>query len=225
MDENLKMTIIGYDDPRFLKKSFVEPFKVQVNPETYSQSVKICFSSLQAQGTSANDSKHNHTEPQKVNFEFLLDRTGALGNYDKAGVEPDVEHFKELTLNYEGSIHKPRYLMLLWGKLIFFCHLQSLDVEYKMFNKDGVPVRAILKTTFREFVETKLRVHRELKSSPDLTHVRIIKAGDTLPMLSFDIYGDPGYYLEIAKANNIINFRKLEPGREIIFPPINKIEI
>ncbi len=39
---------------------------------------------------------------------------------------------------------------------------------------------------------------------------------------SYRIYGDSKYYLEVAKANNLTNFRKLTPGQEIFFPPIQK---
>lgn len=226
MNETLKMTIIGFTDPKFMAKAFVEPFVAHVNPDSYTQSTEICYSDEQSQGTSSGSGKHSHTKSREMSFELLLDRTGALGNTEpkSSGVEDDIQHFKKLTLDYDGEIHKPRYLVLLWGTLIFFCQLKSLSVEYKMFNKDGVPVRAVLKTKFKEFIEAKLRTIYEQKSSPDLTHVRTVKEGDTLPMLAFEIYGDSGYYLELARVNNIVNFRNLDPGREIKFPPIEKLE-
>ncbi|NOR75025.1 MAG: LysM peptidoglycan-binding domain-containing protein, partial [Draconibacterium sp.] len=76
---------------------------------------------------------------------------------------------------------------------------------------------------FKGFVEDNLRVAMENNSSPDLTHVIIVKEGDTLPLMAFSIYGDPKYYLEVAKANSITNFRKLKVGQQIFFPPINKV--
>jgi nucleoid-associated protein YgaU len=53
-------------------------------------------------------------------------------------------------------------------------------------------------------------------------HLRLIKAGDNLPALCFEIYGDPGYYLQVARANNIDNFRNLIPGTKVFFPPLEK---
>jgi nucleoid-associated protein YgaU len=76
---------------------------------------------------------------------------------------------------------------------------------------------------FKGFVEDNLRVARENNSSPDLTHVRMVKEGDTLPLMTYRIYGDPKYYLEVAKANKINNFRKLKTGDIIIFPPLTKV--
>ena len=40
--------------------------------------------------------------------------------------------------------------------------------------------------------------------------------------MCFKIYGDPRYYLDVARANRIDNFRKLTPGTRIFFPPLKK---
>lgn len=222
---NLKMTITAYKDPYFMQIGPFPPFIVHVNPETYSQRIKVNFPQTQAQATSAGQGSPTSTESQVLKFDLLLDRTGALGNMDTLGlgVEPDILHFKRLTIDYEGSIHKQPYLTLLWGSLIFHCHLQELEIEYKLFNKAGIPVRAVLKATFREFRENVLRTLLEKKSSPDLTHIRTVKEGDTLPQMTHKIYGDASYYLQIAKVNRILNFRRLSPGQEIYFPPIEKM--
>ena len=97
-----------------------------------------------------------------------------------------------------------------------------MNVEFKLFNPDGTPIRAVAKAKFQEFVEDDLRVAKENNQSPDLTHLRTVKAGDTLPLMSFRIYGDSKYYLEVAKANNIHNFRSLITGQQLFFPPIIK---
>lgn len=93
-----------------------------------------------------------------------------------------------------------------------------------MFSPQGLPLRAVLKTTFKEYTEDTKRNALENKSSPDLTHVRTVKEGDTLPLMTQRIYGDAKYYLEIAKINGLTNFRKLEPGSELVFPPIEKVK-
>lgn len=222
---NEKMTVKSYSDPKFEQElTDVEPFVVHVNPENYIHTTQINFSDEQAQGTSGQQNNHNNTEPVKMNFDFLLDRTGALGNLTNPinGVKDDIEHFRKVALEMEGSIHKPRYLKLCWGALIFKCQLEKLDIEYKLFNKEGKPLRAVLKCAFREFKEDEQRVREENKQSPDLSHVRIVEEGDTLPLLCFKTYGSSKYYIEVAKANNMNHFRSLKQGQRIIFPPIEK---
>jgi hypothetical protein len=186
--------------------------------------VTVNFSGKQPPGTHGASDNYNNTSPDTLKFDFLLDRTGALGNVSTGpvGVTPDIIHFKNLALDYEGEIHRPRYLKLIWGTLLFDCQLQSLQVEHKMFSKEGLPLRAVLKTTFKKYTEDTKRTALENKSSPDLTHVRTVKEGDTLPLMTHRIYGDSKYYLEIARINGITNFRHLEPGTEIMFPPLEK---
>ncbi len=222
---NDKMIIQSFSDPKFedeLKDA--GPFIVHVNPENYTQSTTINFSEEQAPGTSANGSNHEKTEPVTLGFDFLLDRTGALGNESDSenGVEDDIALFRKVTLDFEGEIHKPRYLKLCWGSLIFKCQMEKLDVEYKLFNREGKALRANLKCSFREFKEDSLRVAEENKSSPDLSHVRIAKEGDTLPLMCSRIYGDSRHYIEVARVNRLYSFRRLTQGQRILFPPIAK---
>jgi nucleoid-associated protein YgaU len=92
-----------------------------------------------------------------------------------------------------------------------------------LFKPDGTPLRATARAKFKGFVEDDLRVAKENNSSSDLTHIREVKEGDTLPLMTFRIYGDSKYYLEVAKVNRITNFRKLTVGQKIFFPPIEKV--
>ena len=76
--------------------------------------------------------------------------------------------------------------------------------------------------TFKEFKEENLRVAEENNQSPDLTHYRDEKKGDTLPLMCFRIYGDSRHYMEVARANKLANFRNLTVGEQVFFPPFEK---
>ncbi|NEO87359.1 MAG: LysM peptidoglycan-binding domain-containing protein [Spirulina sp. SIO3F2] len=86
--------------------------------------------------------------------------------------------------------------------------------------RQGQPTRAELDTSFVGDIEDAERLKQENKSSPDLTHTRTVVPGDTLPLMAQRIYKDPTYYLKLAQANKINNFRKLKAGRTVNFPPI-----
>ena len=85
-----------------------------------------------------------------------------------------------------------------------------------------MPLRATLKTSFTEDLDPKKKKAKERSSSPDLTHTRIVRSGDTLPLLSLEIYGSAKHYMQLAKINNLDDFRNLAPGAELIFPPLEK---
>jgi nucleoid-associated protein YgaU len=234
--ELTKIKITAYKTSSFedSKKISSGEFTALVNPEGYTRSYKVKYKDQQASGTKAQQMKFEKIEPEDIEFEFLFDKTGALPGTFKAkedagiqqegkeGVWPDIEKFKKVVYDYKGEIHQPPYLIIQWGELLFKCVLREMSINFKLFRPDGTPLRAVAKAKFTSTVENELRVRQERKSSPDITHVRIVKEGDTLPGLAYQVYEDASYYIQVAKANNLFNFRYLEPGTKIFFPPIEK---
>lgn len=233
--ELTKLKIKAFSDEQFSEEVADGEFRTLLNPENYVYKYKIEQNDDQASGTSATAPRFNRALPEDLELDFVFDRTGVLTDYGAAGtsddktfkdegrgVIDDIEHFKKVVFDYNGDEHKPNYLIISWGTLLFKGTLSEMDITFKLFKPDGTPLRATARAKFKGFVEDDLRVAMENNSSPDLTHVREVKKGDTLPLMSYRIYGDSKYYLEVAKANRITNFRKLEVGQRIFFPPIEK---
>lgn len=219
-----KLKVVAYSDPAFNNKIADGEFSTLMNPEKYTYHYKIESDETQASGTSATPPKFNKILPENLELDFVFDRSGVINGYESSddGIIDDIEKFKKVILDYNGNEHKPNYLVISWGTLLFKGALTEMNVEFKLFKPDGTPVRAVAKAKFQGFVEDDLRAAKENNKSPDLTHSRIVKEGDTLPLMTFQIYGDSKYYLEVAKANNIVNFRKLKTGQQIFFPPLQK---
>ncbi|MEM0517018.1 CIS tube protein [Aequorivita flava] len=221
-----KLKIIGFKDDKFTEPVGDGEFTSLLNPEKYTFKYKVEYTEAQGQGTSATQPKYLRSVPEDLDLQFLFDRTGVLnGQSNKLGdgIIEDIEKFKRIVFDYNGDEHKPNYLMIGWGTLLFKGVLAEMSIEYKLFSPEGVPLRAVVTASFKGLVEDSLRVARENNNSPDLTHIRMVKQGDSLPLMTFRIYGDSKYYLQVAAANNLINFRRLQPGQEIIFPPIEKV--
>jgi hypothetical protein len=234
--ELIKLRIKAYKDEQFTEEVGDGEFKTLLNPEQYKFNYKIDQNEDQASGTSAASPRFNKALPEDLELEFVFDRTGVLVDYGKSGsaddntfrdegngIIDDIEQFKKVIFDYNGDEHKPNYLIISWGTLLFKGTLSEMDITYKLFKPDGTPLRATARAKFKGFVEDNLRVAKENNSSPDLTHIREVKEGDTLPLMTFRIYGDSKYYLEVAKVNRITNFRKLTVGQKIFFPPIEKV--
>jgi nucleoid-associated protein YgaU len=100
--------------------------------------------------------------------------------------------------------------------------LKSASIAYKLFQPDGAPLRAVISATFTDNSDDRTRVAVAQDSSPDVTHVRQVQAGDTLPLLCYRIYGDPRRYVEVAQANGLNDFRRLKAGTRLLFPPVAK---
>jgi hypothetical protein len=219
-----KMLIQSYKDPKLQPGDLLDKMEVIINPENYAQEFKIEYNEEQGEGTSASPQSFTRMPPQEMNFEFLFDRTGALPGSptQDRGVMPDIEQLKSLTYEYKGDFHRPPYLDITWGELYFKCVLVSLNVQYKLFRPDGTPVRAVVSAAFKEFKDEEQRTAEENDQSPDLTHLRTVRSGDRIDLMAHRIYGDPAPYLEVARRNGLINFRRLRDGQELEFPPIEK---
>jgi nucleoid-associated protein YgaU len=188
-------------------------------------------------GTAKTDLKYTASPSTDLQLEFLFDGTGVTEEnsgiklinkikgktFKKTTVKDQVDAFYKATGKVAGPIHKPYNVILNWGSFEFKGVLAEFTVEYKLFDNEGQPLRAIGKAKFSESISPKLESAEKKNESPDVTHKRTVQAGDTLPLMTERIYGDSKYYLEVAKVNNLINFRQLKPGTELYFPPIEKI--
>jgi hypothetical protein len=214
-----KVLIKAYEKPDYSGQP-VDEFAAFVNPNEITLSYEMEYDSSQGSGTTNSRMNFKKMKPGDMSLTFFIDGTGASGN--PADVQQKVEQFQKVT-GYNGNIHRPNYLKVVWGTLqVKRCVLKSASIAYKLFKPDGVPLRAVISANFTDNSDDQTRVALSQDQSPDLTHIRIVKAGDTLPALCFHVYGDPYHYLEVARANRIDNFRKLTTGVRIFFPPLEK---
>ena len=212
-----KLLIKAYDNPKYREPSIGE-FQAYVNPNEITLSYEMEYDSAQGSGTTNSPMTFKKVKPGDMSLTFFVDGTGASGN--QIEVQQKIEEFVKVT-GYNGKIHRPNYLKVVWGTLqVKRCVLKSASIAYKMFKPDGVPLRAVITAGFTDNSDDQTRVAMAQDQSADLTHVRLVKAGDNLPALCSEIYGDPGLYLEVARANQIDNFRRLTPGTKIFFPPL-----
>ena len=100
--------------------------------------------------------------------------------------------------------------------------MNSVDIKYTLFDRNGEPTAAELDIALKGDMSKERENLVNNFSSPDLTHVRIVKSGDTLPLLCQQIYGDSSYYPTVAQANGLDNFRNLhlQLGQKLYFPPL-----
>lgn len=224
----VKVLIDAYDDERFEKKSELEfnPITLPVNPESFTQNYKVEINQTKGQGNQSTDSKYKGTKPEQLKLDFILDGTNTIQGYALNGKDQSVikqlEIFKNTVYNMAGKIHRPHFLKVRWGKFVFPCILTNLDLNYTLFKSNGDPLRIKVSATFLNYVAQEERVAREKKKSPDLTHIKRVKAGDRLDAMTSDIYNDPKYVTQIARANGLTTFRKIKPGLEVVFPPLDK---
>jgi len=214
-----RLLILAHTTPDY-SDAPVGSFEAYVNPSEITQSYEMEYDAAQGSGTTGSRMDFKKVKPGDMALTFFLDGTGANGR--RIEVEPQVELFRSVT-GYNGSIHRPNYLKVVWGTVqIKRCVLKSASIAYKLFRPDGVPLRAVITANFTDNTDDRTRVASAQDQSSDLTHVRVVRAGDTLPRLCEAIYGDALLYVQVARANGLDGFRALAPGTRLVFPPLAK---
>ncbi len=195
-------------------------YKAYVNPAEVTFGYEAEYVQQSGPGSTPGPLHFNRIKSGDLTLSLFLDGTGANGR--KVVVREELAAFMQVT-GYDGHGHEPLFLLVSWGKLpVFRCKLKSASTVYKLFTPEGDPLRAVITAVFTEAVDARTSEVRSDARSADLTHVRLVKAGDTLPGLCRDVYGDPRLYLEVARANGLDNFRALPAGMQLRFPPIAK---
>lgn len=199
------------------------------NPETVSSTYGVSYNANMAIGDTNIDGAFEKYTPATFSFELLFDGTGAslpqgvmITDVQSTDyVSKQITKLKTVAYYYVGDKHRPRFLKLSWGNTYLeSCVLTSMTVTYSLFHANGDPLRAKVKCEFKEVASNDLRRSSQNQKSPDITHVRVIKQGDRLPLLCEEIYGAADLYLEVAKFNGLRNHRNLVAGQKIYFPPL-----
>ena len=211
-----KLKIESYKDEKLGAK--LGSMELMFNPSTLSLSHSIDYHDEPAPNRSSPEARYKKTEPEILSFEILFDGTGVAT--EPITVNEKIETFKELTYYYIGDTHQTPYVNVIWGDINFKGRLKSLDIKHTLFDTEGTVLRSNLTVSFTNTMDLETEAKESDRQSPDLTHVRSVKAGDTLPLLCNEIYGDPGLYLKVARINGLTDFRNLQPGTEVTFPPI-----
>jgi nucleoid-associated protein YgaU len=102
----------------------------------------------------------------------------------------------------------------------FRCVMEQIKQKFTLFSPDGVPLRATLTVTLREYKTLDDQLKQLNLSSPDRTHAHVVEQGDTLDSIANRYYGRPNDWRAIADENSIYDPRRVMPGKVLQVPPL-----
>jgi len=227
-----KLVIHSFANRDFTGEDPKRKFMAPINPESFTKNFKVALDTQKGSGSPGAEVRYKSTAPEELKLDFVLDGTATMEgyggenrDYSKKPVDQQLKDFLNCAYNMDGKIHRPRFLIVLWGSEINFrCVLSNLDINHTLFEPDGRPLRVKISATFLKHKTREELIEESKQSSPDLTHRRIVKADNRLDLMTYDIYNDPRYVLQVARANRLAGIRKLTRGKEIFFPPFDKTE-
>lgn len=191
-----------------------KPVKVLFNPTDLSVDRGSHYAAMPVPGLGMPILQYIRGESDVLHLELFLDRTD-----QNANIEADLAQL-ETFVTIDSALHAPPVLQFTWARFLFTGVVTSLRKKLTLFAEDGRILRARVTLSLRSYKSAEVQL-RELKlSSPDRTHVRVLREGETLAHLAQEVYGDPRRWRPIALANGITRPRFIPPGTPLRIPAL-----
>ena len=100
----------------------------------------------------------------------------------------------------------------------FKCVVESVRQRYTLFSPLGVPLRATLTVSLKEYKTLSEQLAELNLQSPDHTHAHLVQQGETLAQIAAEAYNDPTKWRTIANQNAILDPLNLTPGALLQIP-------
>jgi hypothetical protein len=125
--------------------------------------------------------------------------------------------------------HAPPRIRFVWGQgLSFRAIVDNVGQKFTLFSPGGIPVRATLTLSFKEYQTLEEQLKALNLQSADHTKRRVVRSRDTLARIAFEEYGDASQWRLIAdhEANRrvLADLRRLPAGAELAIPAIDVLD-
>jgi hypothetical protein len=189
---------------------------LKFNPTEYQLQKQNTFAEIGIPGLESPPIQFIRGGSEKLTAELLVDTSDTLDDVR----DRYVTRLRSL-MNLNVELHAPPIVLLVWDTQIFRGVLESLGVTYTLFRPDGVPLRAKLAVSLKEYRPADVQKRERPTSSPDFEKSYLAQRGDTLSGIAYKVYRDPTQWRAIATANDIRDPRRLPVGRTLDLPRLN----
>jgi hypothetical protein len=194
---------------------------VQFNPTEYTLTKGAQIAEIAIPGLDSPVLQFVRGQTQSLKLELLFDTTSNGMDEGAVDVRTLTRSFFEL-VKIQPKTHAPPRIRVTWGEgLSFKAIVESVDQKFNLFTPGGIPLRATLNVSLREYRTLEEQLAELNLQSADHTRVRTVVEGDTLASLAREEYGDPAAWRLIAEANPDIDDPTLLPvGRQVVVPRV-----
>lgn len=193
--------------------------EVQFNPSDYTIDRGATYASMPVPGLQTPIQQFIRGDADTLTLDLFLDDTSSRNSSNTESVKAKLEELRTF-VRIDSSLHAPPVCQFIWGDLDFTGTVVSLRERNTLFSQSGNPIRARVTLVLKAYKSAEVQL-RELKlESPDRTHVRIVREGETLSSIAYEAYGDSRAWRPIAEANGIDRPRFVPPGTALKIPAL-----
>ncbi len=207
-------------DPRDVDSSRNLPDKivVQFNPTEYTLNKSAQIAEIAIPGIDSPVLQFIRGQNEKLTLDLFFDTTDQGMGDSATDVTTLTAPLYQLVKIQSKSHALPR-ITFVWGSLSFRAIVESLQQRFTLFNPQGVPLRATLSVTFREYKTLEDQITELNLQSDDHYKKYIVRRGDTLSRIAVAEYNDATMWRALADANPGVDPRRPAPGTELLVPP------
>jgi nucleoid-associated protein YgaU len=197
---------------------------VEFNPTEYTRNKGAQIAEIAVYGIDSPILQFIRGQNEKLTMDLFFDTTREKGTGpDAVSVTKYTQNIYQL-VKIQSKTHAPPRIQFTWSKdLSFKAIVESVQQRFSLFNPQGIPLRATLSVTFREYRTLDEQLAELKPESADHSKRRVVRRGDTLSRIAAEEYGDPTLWREIADANQALpSLRRLAPGTILAIPPLDR---
>jgi nucleoid-associated protein YgaU len=208
------------------------PFQYNPTELSFQKNVQVAEIAIPGLDTPLLQFVRGQNETLTVDLFFDTTESGMAGAVSVTTLTDKIYQLVKI----EPSTHAPPICRFVWGPEFpghevsarvgnqkrdwFRCLVESVRHKYTLFSPSGVPLRATLTLTLREYKPLGDQLSQLGLNSPDRTQVRVLRSDETLSSIAAEHYRDPGQWRRIAAANGIEDPRRLTAGTYLRLPPL-----
>jgi nucleoid-associated protein YgaU len=211
------------------------PIPVQHNPTEFTLDKGVQVAEVPVPGLDAPLTQFVRGKCETMTLDLFFDTTDSGMGQNATSVTAQTDLVYSLT-KIEPNGHTPPICAFMWNakfpgsntavevgsqrREAFQCIVESVKQKFTLFSPEGVPLRAVLTVTLKEY-KTLHEQHWQLNlNSPDRTQAHVVARGETLSSIAGAHYRRPGEWRRIAAANRITDPRRLATGIVLDVPPV-----
>jgi len=207
---------------------------VRFNPTEYTLNKGAQIAEVTIPGLDSPILQFVRGQTETLSLDLFFDTT-EFGMDDNAhSVATLTDEFYKL-VKIEGATHAPPICFFSWGSDFpgqrpynkgspqrhgFKCVVESVRQRFTLFSPQGVPLRATLTVSLKEYKTLAEQMNEINKTSPDHSHTHVVQLGETLSQISYALYDDPTQWRAIADQNAILDPLELKRGAVLEIPTL-----
>lgn len=214
-----------------------DALEVSFNPTEFTLSKSVQTAEVPIPGLDSPIIQFVRGQTETLSLDLFFDTTESGMGDDANSVTNLTDAFYAL-IKIDGATHAPPICLFSWGEDFpgrrtytslgtgsqqrygFKCIVDSVKQRFTLFSPQGIPLRATLTVSLKEYKTLAEQIDELNKQSADRTHAHVVAANDTLSQIAAKVYNDPAQWRPIADRNQILDPLNLTPGSILQIPAL-----